>query len=171
MFFLTLAVILFTIMSAVSALPTPCSSSTTPTPTDVVSGDSVQIHWNFDVDTCLTVDGPAANGTPVVLRACDVDPIPAQHWKINFGDTKVQLADSNFCLDAGLTPANGVQLKIWECYDGLAAQAWHYTDDFRISLKDQGYCVDLQGGIAVDNHKVQSWQCRDENPNQVWTHI
>ena len=37
-----------------------------------------------------------------------------------------------------LGPANGVLMKIWQCYDGLAAQQWYYTADDRISLENQG---------------------------------
>ena len=35
-------------------------------------------------------------------------------------------------------PANGVQLKIWQCYDNLPAQQWYYTTDNRIALANQG---------------------------------
>ena len=31
-------------------------------------------------------------------------------------------------------------MKIWECYSGLAAQTWYYTDDNRISLQNEGLC-------------------------------
>jgi len=34
-------------------------------------------------------------------------------------------------------PANGDQLKIWECYDNLPAQQWYYTPDNRIVLDNQ----------------------------------
>ena len=37
-----------------------------------------------------------------------------------------------------LAPGNGVQMKIWECYSGLAQQTWYYTDDQRIALENQG---------------------------------
>ena len=33
-----------------------------------------------------------------------------------------------------VAPGNGVQMKIWTCYSGLAAQTWYYTDDKRIAL-------------------------------------
>jgi hypothetical protein len=35
-------------------------------------------------------------------------------------------------------PANGIQLKIWECFDHLPAQQWFYTQDSRIALQGQG---------------------------------
>ena len=37
-----------------------------------------------------------------------------------------------------IAPANGVQLKIWQCYDNLPAQQWYYTGDNRIALENQG---------------------------------
>lgn len=35
-------------------------------------------------------------------------------------------------------PGNGVGMKVWQCYDGLDAQAWYYTDDDRIALTGKG---------------------------------
>jgi hypothetical protein len=40
-----------------------------------------------------------------------------------------------------LVPANGVQLKIWQCYDNLPAQQWYYTADNRIALENQGNLI------------------------------
>lgn len=94
-------------------------------------------------------------------------------------------------------PGNGVGMKIWECYDNLAAQAWYYTDDNRIALAGQGIvplhscwtrtdystiaisvprflvilqgqCLDLPGGIVTNSQQVQTWQCTNLNTNQVW---
>jgi hypothetical protein len=38
----------------------------------------------------------------------------------------VQLSGTNFCLDAGSTPANGVQMKLWQCYIGLSQQTFNF---------------------------------------------
>jgi hypothetical protein len=62
----------------------------------------------------------------------------AQKWVLNRGSTKVRLAGTNFCLDAGTSPTSGSKMKIWDCYDGLPAQQWWYTDDNRIALEGQG---------------------------------
>ena len=40
--------------------------------------------------------------------------------------------------DEFLDPADGIQLKIWQCYDNLPAQQWYY-DENRIELDNQGY--------------------------------
>ncbi|TFK60215.1 ricin B lectin, partial [Pluteus cervinus] len=94
-----------------------------------------------------------------------------QQWTIQKGPTNVTTLGSNglpFCLDAGTSPKNGDLLKVWDCYDNLPAQTWYYTDDNRIALKDQGFCVDLPNGNATDEAPLQIWQCSDNNPNQVW---
>jgi hypothetical protein len=39
----------------------------------------------------------------------------------------IQFPNTNFCLDAGSNPANGVTMKLWTCYPGLAQQTWTYT--------------------------------------------
>lgn len=105
---------------------------------------------------------------PFALHRClfqlccsyDCNGTPAQTWTIAPGETKVQLTGTNFCLDAGSSayivsgflypdiqlitytfnaaPGNGVGLKIWQCYAGLAAQQWYLTDDNRIALENQG---------------------------------
>ena len=80
----------------------------------------------------------------------------AQNWVISDDQTVVQVAGTNYCLDAGtgkypnpdgefllltiplLDPASGTQMKIWTCYSGLAQQTWWYTGDDRISLMNQG---------------------------------
>ncbi|KAF8157229.1 ricin B lectin domain-containing protein [Crassisporium funariophilum] len=126
------------------------------------------IHPGFNTAKCLDVRGAKyANGTPVQIYDCNNT--PAQRWTINRGSTKVQLAGTNFCLDAGSSPANGVGLKIWQCYDNLAAQSWYYTDDNRIALQGKGLCTDLPNGVLTNSNQVQTWQCSANNPNQVWT--
>jgi hypothetical protein len=96
-------------------------------------------------------------------------------------------------LICSVDPANGVQLKIWECYNNLPAQQWVYTDDDRIALENQGmsyyyatmascsspmtttttttsgFCMDLDNGILTTSYKVQTWTCSNNNNNQVWT--
>ncbi|KAH6867250.1 ricin B lectin domain-containing protein, partial [Coprinopsis sp. MPI-PUGE-AT-0042] len=96
------------------------------------------IHPGFNnPGKCLDVRGGTfANGTPVQIYDCNGT--PAQNWTINHGPTKIQLAGTSFCMDAGSSPGNGVGLKIWQCYDGLPAQQWFVTDDYRIALEGQG---------------------------------
>lgn len=37
-----------------------------------------------------------------------------------------------------LDPGNAIGMKIWQCYDNLAAQKWFFTDDNRIALENRG---------------------------------
>ena len=90
----------------------------------------------------------------------DCNGTAAQNWVINSGTTALQVAGTNYCLDAGsgkscptarlarvmlilvsAAPGSGTQMKIWQCYSGLAAQTWYYTGDQRIALQKQGASV------------------------------
>ncbi|KAL0952119.1 hypothetical protein HGRIS_008748 [Hohenbuehelia grisea] len=125
------------------------------------------IHPGGHINKCLDVRGNVrANGTPVQVYDCNGS--GAQNWIINTASTKVQLAGTNFCLDAGSTPGNGVGMKIWQCYDNLPAQQWYLTDDNRIALQNQGLCLDLPSGRLDNSNQAQTWQCTDNNFNQVW---
>ncbi|KAF5314528.1 hypothetical protein D9611_007093 [Ephemerocybe angulata] len=71
----------------------------------------------------------------------------ASNWTLNRGPTKVKLTmRPDFCLDAGTNPTNGTLMKVWQCYDNLPAQAWYWTDDNRLALEGQGFCLDLPSG-------------------------
>ncbi|KAF6763219.1 ricin B lectin domain-containing protein [Ephemerocybe angulata] len=83
----------------------------------------VQLHPNWNSRKCLDVQGGVfANGTPVDIFDCNGT--PAQNWIINPGNTRVQVAGQNFCLDAGEWPNDGTKMKIWSCYNNLPAQSW-----------------------------------------------
>ena len=60
-------------------------------------------------------------------------------------------------------------MKIWDCYSGITAQTWYYTDDHRIALYNQGLCLDLTNGSTADGNVLQTWSCTTGNTNQVWT--
>ena len=65
-------------------------------------------------------------------------------------------------------------MKIWQCYDGLAAQQWYYTNDQRIALEGNStyqrnsmrsrllttpmlaQCLDLTNGNAADGTQRQT---------------
>ncbi|KAF8999269.1 ricin B lectin domain-containing protein [Cyathus striatus] len=140
-------------------------------PFDNISYDITiwHIHPDFDhIDKCLDVRGAKLeNGTPVQIYDCNGT--PAQNWYINRGSTKIQLANTNFCLDAGSNPGNGIGMKIWQCYDNLPAHQWWFTDDNRIALQGKGQCLDLRNGKLTNGNQVQTWQCTDFNTNQIWT--
>ena len=59
-------------------------------------------------------------------------------------------------------------MKIWECISGIAAQTWYYTGDDRISLMNQGFCLDLTNYSLNDGTVMQIWECTDDDTNQIW---
>ncbi|KAJ3525566.1 hypothetical protein NM688_g8384 [Phlebia brevispora] len=132
------------------------------------SSGSHTIHPNGNPNKCLDVEGANyQNGTPVDIYDCNGT--GAQNWVINSGTTAVQVAGTNYCLDAGSNPGDGTQMKIWECYSGLMQQTWYYTGDNRISLQGQGQCLDLTNGNSNDGNVMQIWECTNGNTNQIWT--
>ncbi|KAF8190562.1 G-X-X-X-Q-X-W domain-containing protein [Pholiota molesta] len=109
----------------------------------------VEIHPTSDDTKCLDVRGAQfENGTPVQIYDCNET--NAQKWFFTQGSTKVRVANTNFCLDAGSQPANGVGLKIWECFDGLAAQQWNYTVQNQIRLQSHGKCTSSSARAAFE---------------------
>ncbi|KAJ3504999.1 hypothetical protein NMY22_g17733 [Coprinellus aureogranulatus] len=128
----------------------------------------VQLHPNYNWKKCLdVVGGNFYNGAQVDIYDCTG--APGQNWLVNQGNTKVQLAGQNFCLDAGEWPNDGTQMKIWNCYDNLPAQAWYYTDDKRLALTGRGFCLDLTNGDTCNGNIMQIWSCTNWNANQIWS--
>ncbi|TFK38390.1 ricin B lectin domain-containing protein [Crucibulum laeve] len=125
------------------------------------------LHPNGNPERCLIVPGGTlVNGAPVVLGDCT----HGDTWAFGHGTTtKVEYNLSGFCLDAGSSPANGVGMKIWQCFDDLPAQTWFFTNDNRMALFNQGQCLDLTGGNMSIGAGVQTWQCTDNDVNQIWT--
>jgi len=142
-----------------------CPDGTFPQP----PGDNGRaLHPNGNSKKCLDVRGAVfANGTPVQIYDCNGT--KAQKWVINRANTKLRVAGTNFCLDAGTNPVSGTYMKIWKCYDNLPAQAWHYTNDNRIALTGRGQCLDLTNGVLTNSNRAQIWKCTDHNTNQIWT--
>ncbi|KAJ7837686.1 carbohydrate-binding module family 13 protein [Mycena olivaceomarginata] len=126
---------------------------------------------------CLDVRGAVfANGTPVQMQIIDgsfrynCNGSQAQKWIIKRGKGSVQVAGTNYCLDAGSSPGNGVGMKIWQCFDDLAAQTWFY-DGVRktFNLYNEGWqCLDLTDSDLTNGRQTQTWQCTVENTNQLW---
>ncbi|KAF9531211.1 carbohydrate-binding module family 13 protein [Crepidotus variabilis] len=105
-----------------------------------------------------------ANGTPVQIYDCNGT--PAQKWVIDHGQTKVRVAGTNFCLDRGETPGNGIGMKIWQCYENQPDQTWEYNASNQIGW--DGTCVDLTNGVTTNGNQLQTWECATGNNNQVW---
>lgn len=65
--------------------------------------------------------------------------------------------------------------KIWQCYEGLAAQRLYITDDNHIAVENgPGQCLDVQAESSSDTSgpypiikRLQTWDCTFGNGNQV----
>ncbi|KAJ7795434.1 carbohydrate-binding module family 13 protein, partial [Mycena leptocephala] len=119
---------------------------------------------------CLDVRGAVfANGTPVQMQVflCiwvyDCNGSQAQKWIIKRGRGSVQVAGTSLCLDAGSSPANEAGMKIWQCYDDLAAQTWFYDGDCDERLVRSSYllfagqCHYLTDGDLTNGPQTQTW--------------
>ncbi|KAF5362259.1 hypothetical protein D9756_002812 [Leucocoprinus leucothites] len=117
---------------------------------------------------CLDVQGAKlANGTVVQIYDCNCS--NAQDWDFRTsGPTSIKLRNTNFCLDAGSNPGNGVHMKIWQCFNNLPAQTWSFDNNKHIVLQGKGQCLDLTNGVTTNGNPVQTWQCVQNNQNQVW---
>jgi len=142
--------------------------SAPPQPTQPPGDKAAAIHPNGNPNKCLDVRAARfANGTPVQIYDCNGT--AAQKWVFRAGSTKVRVEGTNYCLDAGTSPANGIGMKIWTCHDNLAAQQWRYTGERRLELEGKGFCLDLTRGQLWNGNLAQTWSCTRGNLNQVWT--
>ncbi|KAF6764149.1 G-X-X-X-Q-X-W domain-containing protein [Ephemerocybe angulata] len=126
-------------------------------------------EWPSETGTlCIDVQGNVlANGTPVQIYDCNGT--GAQRWVLQAGGTKLRLANTNLCLDAGSNPGNGVQMKIWQCFDSVPAQSWQFTQDNQIALQGTGLCLDLPNNNSANGQVLQTWSCGNLNTNQIWS--
>lgn len=154
----------------------------TPPPDNPPPTGGRRIYWNGDQTKCLTVNnGALSNGQGVTINTCfatDNADSRFQRWEINRGAGAIKVQGTNYCLDAGTAPGNGVMAKIWQCYDGLAAQNWYYTapGDDHIALTGNTVCLDVRAESGPQQNKpygslkdVQQWQCAGGNGNQIFT--
>lgn len=65
-------------------------------------------------------------------------PIPTSAWTLVPVSATVSIHLNVRLLTHCLAAGDGVQMKIWQCYDNLPAQAWYFTGDNRIALENQG---------------------------------
>jgi len=134
---------------------------------------SLNIHPNGDNTKCVGIlGGTYADGTAVDIYDCNGS--NSQNWQWN-GDalTSVNPVDkSQWCLDAGVQSqwANGVKMKIWQCFSGLAQQSWTPdTSSGNIQLTAANFCLDLTNGVKTNQNVLQIWTCGGGNANQIWT--
>ena len=128
------------------------------------------------------------------LSSYDCNQSNSQKWLFNGNAlTSVNPADgSQWCLDAGvssqciylspvhfllesnfdqiLTGANGVPMKIWQCFSNLAQQTWTpITTTGTIQLTTANFCLDLTNGNTTNQNVLQIWTCTAGDTNQIWS--
>jgi hypothetical protein len=112
--------------------------------------------------SCKTTPGGANNSRECREGAAE------QSWIIGSGAGSVRVANSNFCLDAGVGPKDGRRMKIWTCYEGLKQQNWFLTGDNRVAITNQGLCLGELGVDWADADNTNG-SYKNGNRNQVWT--
>ncbi|KAK0726277.1 hypothetical protein B0T21DRAFT_350431 [Apiosordaria backusii] len=106
---------------------------------------------------------PAKAGNGIVVQIKNDK--PEQHWYLKDGTGgRIQLADTNLCLDAGAKSnwkdMGTITLK--ECSATESAQKWNVMADGRIALEDSPapqQCIDLVYMRATPNNAVGLYTC------------
>jgi hypothetical protein len=65
--------------------------------------------------------------------------------------------------------ANGLQMKVWTCFNDLPQQNWTVSSSGQIKLAGTNFCLDLTDGSTANRNILQLWTCSNGNANQVWT--
>lgn len=173
-----------TTSSGPSSTSAPSSSSTSASASATPSAGGQTIVWDGNDKLCLTVQGGyAALGTEVALSSCfgGAEPYstPVQHWIVPAVGTtgQIKLAGTDYCLDAGTSPHDSVDMKIWTCYDGLEQQQWAYTGTRygNTLVTANNECLDVVQDSIAGTQKpynslknVQTYTCYVANNNQLF---
>jgi hypothetical protein len=133
----------------------------------------LNIHPNGDNIKCVGIlGGTYADGTAVDLYDCDNT--DTQNWEWN-GDALMSVNPvdgSQWCLDAGVESqwADGVKMKIWQCFSDLPQQTWTpVTTSGTIQLPSGNFCLDLTNGDLTNQNVLQIWTCTPGDMNQIWS--
>ncbi|KAI1503725.1 ricin B lectin domain-containing protein [Biscogniauxia marginata] len=128
----------------------------------------VTISTAWSEQFVLQPAAPVKAGSSIVIMSAS-DSIE-QQWYLKEGSTKIQLANTTLCLDAGTGRSNGSPLTVADCVEGQASQNWLYNADSQIVLDQTGtqLCADLYMGAVRDNTQVVIWQCIAGDKNHIW---
>ncbi|KAI1103052.1 carbohydrate-binding module family 13 protein [Jackrogersella minutella] len=121
---------------------------------------TVYITSMVDSKFVLVPKAATAGSTLVVQTGSQA---PEQQWYIQSGNTKIQLADSTLCLDAGEKTnwKDMANIYVNECSDTADSQKWVAMPDGRIALElsSPQECLDLQYMRATENNPVGLYSC------------
>ncbi|KAI0881133.1 ricin B lectin domain-containing protein [Annulohypoxylon maeteangense] len=109
----------------------------------------------------VLVPKTATSGSTLVIKTAAQT--AEQQWYIGSGNTKIQLAGTELCLDGG-EKANWkdmANIYIKECSDTADSQKWVAMPDGRIALElsSPQECLDLQYMRATENNPVGLYSC------------
>jgi alpha-galactosidase len=85
-----------------------------------------------------------------------------------YDPANARLTIGGLCVDAnGGKP--GDLVKLWSC-DGGANQAWkaEQKGNFTKLVGQNGLCLDIRYGSKEVGAPLQSWNCGEAEPNQLW---
>ncbi|KAI0150414.1 carbohydrate-binding module family 13 protein [Xylariaceae sp. FL1272] len=109
----------------------------------------------------VVVPTARTSGSALVVKSATST--PEQQWYIKSGETKIQLANTTMCIDAGATTnwKDMASLSITACSDTSDGQKWNAMADGRIALQlsSPQECVDLQYMRATENNPVGLYSC------------
>jgi hypothetical protein len=115
--------------------------------------------------TWFTKTDGTAGSLKLVNKAAD-----GTEWCVDAGSTRTFLHVFGLALIHIVIAASGTRMKIWKCYDGLAAQTWVYNSATQqIKLNSANQCLDVVDGKYNDTGftLLQTWTCTAGNTNQV----
>ncbi|KAL1881480.1 hypothetical protein VTK73DRAFT_3542 [Phialemonium thermophilum] len=109
----------------------------------------------------VIVPKSAASGSTIVVQT--LANTAAQQWYLQSGPTKIQLANTQLCLDAGAKSnwKDMASVSLKECSDTEDGQKWNVMADGRIALAPSSpqECLDLQYMRATENNPVGLYSC------------
>ncbi|MFI6786096.1 RICIN domain-containing protein [Nonomuraea sp. NPDC050383] len=132
--------------------------------------------WDTFTDVSANLGGAPAGTTTLYLvfrgptgqgYLFDVDAFTLDTGTSSPGSTSaVKGVGSGRCLDvSGGSPANGAQVRIWDC-NGQAAQQWTSTSSGELRVYGTK-CLDVNGAGTADGTAVIIWDCNGQ-ANQQW---
>lgn len=137
------------------------------------------IHPSAASSKCVGIQGGTyADGSPVDIYDCNGSASQKWQWDGSALRSTNPADQSQWCLDAGepAQMANGIQMKVWQCYGGLTQQTWKSpitssTSSGNVALSVGGFCLDLTNGNTTNHNVLQIWNCSKGDSNQVWDFV
>jgi len=120
------------------------------------------VYITTNVNTKFAVVPKSAkSGSAIVVNSLDNK--ADQQWYLKEGDSKIQLAATTLCLDAGAKSnwKSMGAITLADCSDSSDGQKWDVMTDGRIGLKASTpeLCIDLQYMRATANNPVGLFAC------------